>query len=103
MNIADLKPNEKVLELVARVARLDEVREVKPGLRVQDGIVEDDTGQVLCAFWQDQIGTIRVGDTIAWERSWCKAITHPDHPRRGDLQLMTGPYGKVRLVPPEIS
>src|SRR3990167_391617 len=107
MNIAELTPNAKVLNLVATITRLDEVRVIPPSekqpkeLHVQDGVLEDATDQVLFALWEQQIGQFRVGDLISLEEGWAKRITADDHPHQGDLQVSTGKFGKIHVVPPE--
>jgi len=105
MNIADLKDHSKVPELVAQVASLGPIQTVQsktdpPDVQVQDGVLEDATGQVLLSVWEAHIGKFQVGDIVLLQNGWCRTITYADHPHRGDLQVSTGRYGKIVIVPP---
>lgn len=93
MKISDLEANSKVVNLVAQIDSLDEEGATPAGLKVQDGLLADSTGQVKFSLWGDQVGQHKVGDKIMMN-GWCKEF-------EGELQVSTGKFGKISEVPKE--
>jgi len=94
MEIKDLIANSKLTNLVGIVESLNEVQEMPNGGKVQEGVLSDETGQVKISLWNDQIGTIHLGDKITMISGWCKEF--PTDSR--NLQVSTGKFGKIKLI-----
>jgi len=94
MKTAELEPNSKVINLVAVITSLEEESETPNGVKVQEGVLSDDSGQVKFSLWGDQVGQFKVNDKIIMPTGWCKDF-------QGTLQVSTGKFGKINLVPPE--
>jgi len=93
MKISELE-NGKVLNLVATIHSLEEESTTPGGAKFQEGILADDSGQVKCTLWGDQVGTHLVGDKIVFSTGWCKTFENA-------LQVSTGKFGKIDKVPAE--
>ena len=92
MKIAELEPNTKVVSLVATIASMEASRQTPTGLKSQEGILEDESGQVKLTLWEDQVDKFKEGDKIIISTGWCKNF--------GDaLQVSTGKFGKINKVP----
>lgn len=89
----ELEPNSAFQNLVGTLTHLEEKRETTSGKPVQDGILEDDGGQVKVTFWDTQVDAFKVGETILMTKGWCKEY-------EGDLQVSSGKYGDIKKVPP---
>ena len=94
MKIADLEENTKVINLVGEITHLDEASETPNGIRCQEGVISDDSGQVKITLWNEQVGLFKQGDKIVISTGWCKSF-------EDELQVSTGKFGKISKVPPE--
>ena len=57
----------RFVSLPVKVIKINVSIEVKPGLRKQDVIVVDNTGQVKVTLWQDHIDSLKVGQSYYLE------------------------------------
>lgn len=99
MKINELTANTKVPSLVGTITKLEksEIVTTKNGeKKVQEGIIEDETGQVKINLWGDQADILKEGDTIIITNGWCKSFEN-------EIQVATGFHGKLHKVPPKIS
>jgi len=94
MKISELEQNTKVINLVAIINKIDDATETPNGIKFQEGILEDDSGQVKITFWGDQVNKFKEGDKIILNTGWCKSF-------EDDLQVSSGKFGKINLVPKE--
>jgi ssDNA-binding replication factor A large subunit len=93
MKIEELEPNSKVVSLVGAIMHLDEPTESTTGIKVQEGVLSDKTGQVKLSLWgDDQVGKFEVGEKVLISTGWCKEF-------KEDLQVSTGKFGKITKVP----
>ena len=61
--------------------------------KVQEGILEDNTGQIKLNLWGDeQVNKFKVGETLSLVNGWCKKF-------EGMPQVATGFHGKIHRVP----
>jgi len=92
VKIKDLTPESKRVNITAKVVQLTEPREIPnrygPTNRVAEATVADETGAVVLSLWNDQIGTIQQGDTVAVENGYVSLV-------RGHIRLNAGKYGKI--------
>lgn len=96
MKIEELEPNTKVINLIGQLQKLDEITETPTGVKVQDGILKDSTGQVKIALWAEQAGRFKEGDKIIMTTGWCKTF-------EDELQVSPGKFGKIlRYTDPEV-
>lgn len=94
MQIANLEPNAKVIELRGKITNLDVTTETPNRVKVQEGVLQDDTGQVRISFWEADADKYKVGDDIMIVTGWCK-LNHEQI-----LQVSTGKHGRIVKVPP---
>ena len=95
MKINELEPNKKVVNLVGELLTLEEPNEIPSGAKVQDGVLQDSTGQVRISFWEDNAGKFKQGDKIILQAGWCKMFEN-------ELQVSTGKFGKaIKYTPPQ--
>lgn len=94
MKINELKSNSKIINLVGVITHLDEAMETPNEINYQEGILSDDTGQVKLTLWREEIGEFKLNDKIIISTGWCKEFEN-------ELQVSSGKFGKMSLVPPE--
>ena len=92
MEIKDLEPNSKVINLTGELNHLGETSSTPNGQKYQEGVISDNTGQVKITFWDDQVGKFMEGDTLSIKSGWCKQF-------EDELQISTGKYGKIEKIP----
>lgn len=90
--ISELTPESKRVNIRAKVLNVSEPREIPnrfgPTNRVAEATIADSTGTVILSLWNDQIGSVNVGDNIAIENGYVSLV-------RGHIRLNTGKYGKI--------
>ncbi len=91
MKISELEANVKVVNLAGTISHLDEPSETPNGVKVQEGILEDASGQVKLTLWDDNVGKFSLGDKIIISTGWCKTF-------EGELKVSTGKYGKIEKI-----
>ncbi|MEM2233160.1 MAG: hypothetical protein QXP81_06435 [Nitrososphaerota archaeon] len=87
LRVADLRPDSSDVELVVRVVS---VGEPKPagGHTLSIAKVADETGAVSLALWDEQVGTLREGQTVMIRGAHVKVF-------RGRMQLALGRRGRI--------
>ena len=88
MQIKDLEANTKVANLIGELLILEEITTATTGISVQEGILQDSTGQVRIVFWGDDAGKYAKGDRIIMSTGWCKMFEE-------QLQISAGKFGKI--------
>lgn len=88
MKINELEPNSKVANLIGEIMKLDEVKTSTTGVKVQEGILQDSTGQVRIVFWGDDVEKYKEKDKIIMSTGWCKSFEN-------ELQVSAGKFGKI--------
>ncbi len=94
IKISEIEPNSKVLNLVGTIAHLDAEGKTPNGVKVQEGILSDVTGQVKLSLWDEQVGLFKTEDKVIITTGWCKEF-------KEEMQVSTGKFGKITKVPAE--
>ena len=94
MKLNELEKNKKVISLVGTISHLDEPKETPTGAKLQEGVFEDETGQVKITLWGEEANKYKVGEKVLMETGWCKEF-------EGALQISTGKFGKMKAIPNE--
>jgi len=84
----------KVINLIATISNLEESQVTPHEVKVQEGVLQDETGQIKLSLWGDQVGKFKIGDKIHIVTGWCKEF-------EGSLQVSTGKFGRMNLIPSE--
>jgi replication factor A1 len=94
MKVADIKPNQGNIEVVAEVIKKDSPRSFekfgKSG-RVCNYKIKDDSGEISLTLWNDDIDKVNEGDTIHLQNGWCTEY-------KTERQVSTGKFGKVEVT-----
>ncbi len=90
MNVNEIQTNKKVPLIKVKIKELNPVEE-KGQHQYQDGIVEDETGTIKIAFWNEQVNNFKAGDEIVIQDGWCKEY-------EGEKILSGGKFGNIKLV-----
>ncbi len=94
MKINELEVKSKVINLVATITSMGEIQQTPQGVDNRECLISDETGQVKFYLWETQVEQYKIGDKILISGGWCKSF-------EGELQISTGKFGKMMLVPPE--
>jgi replication factor A1 len=91
VNVEDLTPNSRRVNIVVKVDSKGEVREVTSQRdmktnRVSDILVGDGTGSIVMSAWNEVIDDLEEGDTIQIQNGYVKLF-------RGNMRLNVGRYG----------
>ena len=100
VNVNDIRPGMKNIDVVVRVVEVFPVREVtsrKDGRthRVEEMLVGDETGSIILSLWNDDVGKVRAGDVLRIENGYTTIV-------KGSLRLNVGKYGKIEQVDEEV-
>lgn len=91
--IKDLKPGMKSVNVLAKVVRMEEEREVGgrfgDSRRLREIVVGDESGVVTMSLWNEQIDQVSEGDIIYVENGYTTLF-------RGHLRLTVGRYGAIK-------
>ncbi len=94
MKVADIKPNQGNIEVVAEVVKKDSPRSFekfgKSG-KVCNYRIKDDSGEISLTLWNDDIDKVNEGDTIHLQNGWCSEY-------KTEKQVSTGKFGKVEVT-----
>ena len=96
MQIKDLQPRQGKVELVAKITEKGEVRTIANANfsgSVANAKLQDETGTVKLTLWNDQVGQVKVGDTVKISNGYVSEY-------QGEMQLSTGKFGKLEVVTP---
>lgn len=90
--IKDLTPQHKNVNVLAKVVKVGEIREVSsrygPPKNVSDTVIGDETGTIVMSLWQEQVGTVKDGDSIYIDNGYISLF-------RGHMRLSIGKYGAL--------
>jgi len=94
--IKELQTGMKQVEVEADVVDKGNPRQVQSRfgnqtLNVADAVVQDDTGTIKLALWNEQIDQVNVGDKIKIENGYITSF-------KGEIQLNIGKYGKLSVL-----
>ena len=96
MKISEIKRGMSNITLQAKIVDISPPRQVqtKFGARsVADATLEDETGQITLSLWENNINTVRVGDTVNVSGGYTTEF-------RDKLQLNIPRIGKIEIVKP---
>ena len=94
MKISDLKSGMSKVAIKAKIVDISETRSVRTryGVRsVANATLEDETGQIGLSLWEDQIGSVSIGDIVSIEGGYITEF-------RDELQLNIPRAGKIKVV-----
>ncbi len=96
MKIAELRDGLRRIDVEAQVIEVSEPREVSSKFtgetyKVAEATIKDDSGTIKLVLWNEQIGQVKVNDTVKIENGYIKSF-------RGEIQLNVGRYGKLTIV-----
>jgi len=96
MNVADLKANNNVDEIVLKIVEKSESREVQRRFggasHVCDLVGKDADGEtVKITLWNDEIDTVEINETIKIKDGWVKEWNN-------ELQVSTGRSGTIEKI-----
>ena len=96
MNISELKPGARRVDITVKIQEISPAREVTTRRgeqsRVATAVVADDSGTVKLNLWNEQIDQVKVNDTVTIENGYVDSF-------RGETQLNVGRYGKLTVQP----
>ena len=93
MNISDIKPNSKNVNVKGKIIEIGEPRDVETKYgdsRVVDAILEDDSARIKLSLWNDDIERVKVNSEIEIENGYVTVF-------RNEKQLNIGRYGKLTV------
>jgi replication factor A1 len=96
VKIAELRDGLRRINVEAQVIEVSEPREVSSKFtgetyKVAEATIKDDSGTIKLVLWNEQIGQVKVNDTVKIENGYIKSF-------RGEIQLNVGRYGKLTIV-----
>jgi len=98
--IADLTPESKSVNVIAKVLSVGESKEIPskfgPSRKVAEVPIADESGSVVLSLWQDQIGTVSEGETIQIENGYVSLV-------KGHIRVNVGKYGKIMKSEVDVS
>lgn len=90
--IENLTPQHKKVNVMAKVVKIGEEREIPsrfgPPTKLSEVVVGDETATVILTLWRDQIGTVGENDTIHISNGYVSLV-------KGHMRLNVGKYGKM--------
>jgi len=94
MKIAELRAGMRRVDISAKVTEVSDTRDVttRTGeqMKVATAVVNDESGSVKLTLWNEQIGQVRVDNTVKVENGYVTSF-------RGEIQLNVGRYGKLTV------
>ena len=96
MNVADLGPSSRNVDVTVEVVSVADDREVvsrKDGSthRVKEYLVGDQSGSILLSLWDDRADMLQPGDYVRIENGYVAVVG-------GHMRLNVGRYGKIEVV-----
>jgi len=91
--VSGLTPQTKNVNILVKIVSVGEPKEIPSRFggepkRVAEAVVGDETGTVILSLWQDQIGSVQVGDVLQIENGYVSLV-------QGHMHLNVGKYGKM--------
>ncbi len=101
MNVEQLRPYQKKVNITVKALRKNEVREVTSKLddsthKVTEAVVGDATGTVLLTLWDDDIEKVQDGKTYNIVNGYTSLF-------KNSLRLNIGRYGELKEAEQEIT
>ncbi|MBU0662666.1 MAG: single-stranded DNA-binding protein [Candidatus Diapherotrites archaeon] len=101
MDVAEIKPFSKKVDVTVKVLDKNEVREVTSKLdnsqhKVTEALVGDATGTILLTLWDDAIESIEVGKSYAITNGYTSTF-------KDSLRLNIGRYGEFKEAEKEVA
>jgi len=101
MQISELRPNAKKVDLVFKVLSKGEVRDVVAKmsgqqLKVCEATIGDASGTVLLSLWNEDIERIEVGKSYALANGYVTTF-------RNSIRLNVGKYGQLAEAEEEVA
>ena len=94
MQISELSPRQGDVDITVEIASIEEPREFnkfgKPG-KVANAVIKDDSGEMKLTLWNEQIDSVKVGDTVHIQKGYVNEW-------KGEKQLTTGKFGTIDVV-----
>ena len=96
LKIKELREGMRKVDIEGKVVEVSQAREVHSRygdqtFRVADAVISDETGTVKLTLWNEQIGQVKVNDSVRIENGYTGSF-------RGELQLNVGKYGKLTVL-----
>jgi replication factor A1 len=96
MKITELRDGLRRVDVEAKVLEVSEPREVRSRytgetFKVAEATINDESGTIKLVLWNEQIGEVKVGDTVKVENGYIRSF-------RGEIQLNVGRYGKLTVL-----
>ena len=94
MKISEIQRGNSGVSVEAKVVDLSEPREVNTRYgkkQVADATLEDDSGQISLTLWEDQINSMKIGDTVSMSGGYVTEF-------REKLQLTIPKSGKLEVT-----
>ena len=95
MNIRDLKPGMRSVNIKVTVSEISEPKQVITGKGVEYEIleakVEDETGAMTLVLWDEKILLLKVGDVLQIENGFVTSF-------KGDWRINVGKYGEIAKI-----
>ena len=96
LKIKELREGMRKVDIEGKVVEVGQAREVHSRygdqtFRVADAVISDETGTVKLTLWNEQIGQVKVNDSVRIENGYTGSF-------RGELQLNVGKYGKLTVL-----
>jgi len=94
MKISEIQRGMSNISVEGKVIDISEVREVNTryGKRnVADALLEDDSGQIKISLWENQIESIKIGDTVSVNGAYVtefRDVLQLNIPRSGKLEVV---------------
>ena len=97
VKINELQAKKGFDEVVAKVISVGEPRSVREGtLTVAEAQLQDDSGTVALTLWNDEVGTVKEGDSVKITGGWANEF-------QGKISISAGKFGKMEVIPGEPS
>lgn len=97
MFIKELQPRQTKVDVEGEVVEITDVREFskfgKQG-KVATAILKDASGQVKLSLWNEQTEQVKAGDVVKITNGYVNEF-------QGEMQLTTGKFGTLEVVPKE--
>ena len=91
--IKDLKPEDKRVNVLAKVVSKSEPKEITTKYgevkHVTEAVVGDETGVVTMSLWEEQADLVEEGETIYVDNGYISLV-------RGHMRLNVGKYGAIK-------
>ncbi len=98
--IKDLKPEDKRVNVLAKVLHKSEPKEITTRYgetkHVTEAVLGDETGTVTMSLWDEQADQVEEGDTIYVDNGYISLV-------RGHMRLNVGKYGSIKRSDEEIT